>query len=72
MGAGNAFGGKNEDDEDDGGVEDTAAKVNNIMDAFKYAETQFTKADYATYFKGYAKKVKTHLEKTKPDRVAGF
>ncbi|CAD8073470.1 unnamed protein product [Paramecium primaurelia] len=71
VGAGGHFGGKNEDEEE-GGVEDQAQKVNNIIDAFKYAETQFTKADYVTYFKAYAKKVKAYLEANKPDRVASF
>jgi hypothetical protein len=27
---------------------------------------------YTAYIKGYMKRVKEHLEKNKPDRVAGF
>lgn len=72
IGQGNAFGGKNEDGDDEGGADDKAETVNNIIDAFKYQETQFTKAQYVTYFKTYAKKVKEHLEKNKPARVADF
>ncbi|KAM3134539.1 hypothetical protein pb186bvf_013353 [Paramecium bursaria] len=69
VGAGGEFGGKDEDDE---GVDDQAVKVNNVLDAFHYAETQFAKADYVNYFKSYIKKVKAYLEEKKPQRVAAY
>jgi hypothetical protein len=53
-------------------VKDEAVKVNDILDAFHYNETSFTKADYTTYIKGYMKKVKEHLAKNNPSRVDPF
>jgi hypothetical protein len=69
IGRGSQFGGKDEEDE---GVNDTAEKVNDIIDGFKYTETVFNKADYSTYIKSYLKKLKTHLEEKNPERVEGF
>ena len=68
IGRGNQFGGGGEDE----AVEDKAEKVNDIVDAFRYTETSYGKADYTTYIKGYMKRIKTELEKSNPDRVAGF
>ena len=68
----NAFGGKNEDDEE-GGQGGTGgappAKVCDVLDSFHYEETGFDKDQFKEYFKGYMKKLKEHLEKNKPDRV---
>lgn len=47
-------------------------KVNDIIDAFHYQETGFTKADFQNWVKGYMKKLKEHLEAKNPDRVEGF
>jgi len=68
IGCGNAFGG-NEDDAGDAGE---GEKVLDIIDAFKYNESAFTKKDYTTYIKGYMKKVKTYLEEKNPERVKDF
>lgn len=67
-GRGSEFGGAGEDE----AVEDKSEKVLDIVDAFRLTETAFTKADYTTYIKNYMKKIKAHLEKVNPDRVAGF
>ena len=69
IGRGNSFGGK---DEEDAGVDDKAEKVNNLIDAFKYQETSFSKGDYTTYIKSYLKKIKEYLEGKNPTRVEGF
>jgi len=68
IGRGNEFGGGGEDE----AVDDKSEKVLDIVDAFHYMETSFTKADYTTYVKAYMKKVKTHLEEKNPDRVKDF
>ena len=68
IGRGAEFGGAEADE----AVEDKAEKVIDIVDAFRYTETSFSKADYTTYIKNYMKKVKAYLEKEKPDRVADF
>lgn len=45
IGCGDAFGkgGGEEGEEGEGGADDNDEKVNNIVDAFKYSETQFGK-----------------------------
>lgn len=68
IGRGSEFGGADADE----AVEDKAEKVLDLVDAFRYTETSYSKADYTTYIKNYMKKVKAYLEKEKPDRVAGF
>ncbi|EGR30765.1 translationally controlled tumor protein, putative [Ichthyophthirius multifiliis] len=67
IGCGNAFGQNDEEAKGDGGE-----KILDIIDAFKYNETAFDKKGYTTYIKNFMKKVKTHLEQTKPERVADF
>jgi hypothetical protein len=47
-------------------------KVLDVVDSFQYQETSFGKSDFVAYVKQYMKKVKELLEKSKPDRVAGF
>ncbi len=68
IGRGSEFGGADADE----AVDDQAEKVIDIVDAFRYTETAFGKADYTTYIKNYMKKIKTKLEAEKPDRVADF
>lgn len=81
IGCGDAFGkGAAEEGEEEGGVEDKEEKVNNLIDAFKYRGTPFTKSEYlpsinfryTQYIKGYMKKVKEHLETSNPSRVQPF
>lgn len=68
IGKGGEFGGAEEDE----AVEDKSEKVLDLVDAFRYTETAFSKSDYTTYIKNYMKKVKAYLEKENPDRVAPF
>jgi len=68
IGRGSEFGGADADE----AVDDKAEKVLDIVDAFRYTETAFSKADYTTYIKSYMKKIKTKLEAEKPDRVTDF
>lgn len=67
IGAGNAFGGGEEDE-----CVDMSEMVNNVMDAFTYQETTFDKKSYQLYLKGFMKRIKGHLEKSNPDRVEAF
>ena len=68
-GRGNQFGGGDAEEEvNDPNVE----KVNNVVDAFRYQETSFTKASFQQWIKGYMKKLKEHLEANAPERVDGF
>lgn len=69
IGCGNEFGGGAEED---GGAGPTGEVVNDLIDAFQYNESPFTKAEYMTYIKEYMKKVKAILEKENPSRVDGF
>lgn len=46
--------------------------MNDIIDAFHYQETGFTKVDFQNWVKGYMKKLKEHLEAKNPGRVEGF
>ena len=47
-------------------------KVNNVIDAFLYRDTSFTKADFQNWIKGYMKKLKEHLEANNKERIDGF
>jgi len=58
--------------EEDEGVDTNARTVNNIVEAFRLQPTGYDKKDFTIYIKGYMKKVKEHLEKTKPERVEPF
>ena len=69
VGCGNAFGGGGEE-EDMGNAE--VEKVIDLVDSFNYQETGFDKAGFVSYFKGYMKKLLTHLKEHKPDRVEIF
>lgn len=69
IGRGNQFGGGDPEEEvNDPNVE----KINNVVDAFQYKDTSFTKADFQTWIKGYMKKLKEHLEANNKERVEGF
>jgi hypothetical protein len=64
VGCGNAFGGKNEDEEEGGaGGEVPPEKVNDLIDAFNYQEANFGKPELITWFKEYGKKVIDSLTK---------
>lgn len=60
------------EDEDGGPLEEGAVSVNNVIYSFRLQETSFDKKSYMTYIKGYMKAVKSHLQKSNPDRVATF
>ena len=65
IGAGNAFGGGDED----GGVDDTVETVNNIIDRFSYTETQIgTASDFKGWLKEYMMAVRTKLREAKKDK----
>lgn len=68
IGCGNAFGGAGEEEKAD----DSKEKVIDVVDAFKYQETSFDKKGYTDYIKSYMKRVKGHLDTTKPERSAAF
>ena len=74
VGCGNAFGGQNEDDPDQGGQTGGTPvfKVNDLIDAFGYEETSFDKDGFSDYFKGYMKKLMGHIQAKNPDRLAAF
>ena len=74
IGCGNAFGGTNEEEgaAEGGAGESMENKVIDIIDAFKYNETSYTKGDYQTYMKAYLKKVKTYLDSKNKDRIPEF
>ncbi|CBZ56251.1 Translationally-controlled tumor protein,related [Neospora caninum Liverpool] len=59
-------------EEDGGGVDSATETVIDVVDAFRLQETPFSKKEFGTYIKGYMQRVKTHLEKTQPDRVDKF
>lgn len=69
IGRGNQFGGADPEEEV---VDPNVEKVNNIIDAFQYRETSFTKASFQNWIKGYMKKLKDHLDANNKDRVEGF
>lgn len=74
VGCGNAFGGQNEDDGEQGGQTGGApvAKVIDLVDAFGYEETSFDLDGFSTYFKGYMKKLMVWIKTNKPDRLEPF
>ncbi|KAK4040879.1 Mss4-like protein [Parachaetomium inaequale] len=45
-------------------LEDTAVKVNNIVNSFRLQETSFDKKGYLAYLKGYMKAVKAKLQES--------
>jgi len=58
VGCGNAFGGKNEEDEEGGQAGGAPVeKVNDLIDAFGYEETSMEKADWGKYIKSFINKV---------------
>ncbi len=48
------------------------SRINNVVNSFRLAETQFDKKSYMVYLKGYMKAVKTKLQETNPERVPIF
>ena len=57
IGCGNAFGGKNEDEEEGGAGGPPVEKVNDLVDAFQYQETGMTKDQFKEWLKEYGKKI---------------
>lgn len=58
VGCGNAFGGKNEEEEEGGATGSAPVeKVNDLVDAFGYEETSFEKADWQKAFKDFVKEI---------------
>jgi len=53
------------EEEGDEGVEDSVAKVNNIIHTFQLQSIPLSKADYKGHIKTYIKRVKKHLDDTK-------
>jgi hypothetical protein len=51
-------------EEADEALEDTAVKVNNVVNSFRLSATSFDKKSYLPYLKGYMKAVKQHLKDT--------
>ncbi|KAK3356941.1 translationally-controlled tumor protein [Lasiosphaeria hispida] len=49
-------------EEEEEGLEDTAVKVNNVINSFRLAQTSFDKKSYLTYLKGYMKAIKAELK----------
>jgi len=45
-------------------LEDTAVKVNNVVNSFRLQPTSFDKKSYLTYLKGYMKAIKKHLQES--------
>ncbi|ORY33725.1 putative E167 tumor protein-like protein [Naematelia encephala] len=66
------IGGNPSAEEAEEALENGATQVNNVVHSFRLQSTSFDKKSYLTYLKGYMKAVKTHLQNTNPDRVAGF
>jgi len=55
------------------GAEGSVAEtVIDVVDKFHYTSTSYSKADFLNYLKAYSNRVKEHLTKTAPDRVAKF
>ena len=74
IGCGNAFGGTAEEEgaAEGGAGESMENKVIDLIDAFKYNETSYSKGDYQTYMKAYLKKVKSFLETKNKERIPDF
>ncbi len=70
VGCGNAFGGKNEEEEEGGaGNAQEVQKVNDIIDGFKYEHYNMDKDGFKEYIREYLKFV---LPKVPENRVADF
>jgi len=72
VGCGNAFGGKNEEEEEGGNnaQNQNIQKVNDLIDGFGYEVYNISKEDYKNYYiKDYLKKA---LEKVPKDRHVDF
>jgi len=72
VGCGNAFGGKNEEEEEGGNAPaaSNVAKVNDLIDGFGYEVYGVSKDDYKTYYiKEYLKKA---IEKVPKERQVDF
>jgi len=57
VGCGNAFGGKNEDEEEGGAGGAPVEKVNNLINQYQYQESPFEKTDWKKYFGDYMKRL---------------
>lgn len=69
VGCGNAFGGKNEDEEEEGGAGNAPPeKVNDLVDAFQYGETGMSKDDFKSWMKEYAKVIIAKIPAADQDR----
>ncbi|CDJ62470.1 translationally-controlled tumor protein, putative [Eimeria necatrix] len=66
------FGIADNSEEGEGGVEDAAETVIDIINAFHLSETSLTKKDFTTYIKGYLKRVMDYLQEHNPSRVEAF
>jgi hypothetical protein len=53
-------------------VDDSAALVNNVVNAFRLQETSFDKKAYIGHIKEYMKSIKAHLESTGSPRAQIF
>ena len=51
-------------EEADEALEDTAIKVNNVVNSFRLVSTSFDKKSYLSYLKGYMKSVKKFLQES--------
>lgn len=75
VGCGNAFGGKNEEEEEGAtGGSAPVEKVNDLIDAFGYEETSFEKADWQKAFKEFVKEIleKKTANKESAEAIAKF
>mmetsp|Transcript_24403 Transcript_24403/g.22174 ORF Transcript_24403/g.22174 Transcript_24403/m.22174 type:complete len:183 (+) Transcript_24403:33-581(+) len=68
VGCGNAFGSGGGEDDEGGGVDNSAQTVNNVIDGFQYTETQIgSLSDFKSWIKEYLNNVVIKLrEKGKP------
>ncbi|EIW72494.1 cytoplasmic protein [Tremella mesenterica] len=53
-------------------LEQGAEQKNNLVHSMRLQATTFDKKSYLAYLKGYMKAIKSHLQKTNPERVEGF
>ncbi|KAG4098658.1 translationally controlled tumor protein [Neocallimastix lanati (nom. inval.)] len=60
------------EDEEDGPIPEDAQVVNNVVYSFRLQETQFDKASYKVYMKGYMKSIRKYLQENNPERVPDF
>jgi len=71
IGCGNAFGGTNEDEEGGAGNEEPVLKVNDLVDGFKYEESNMDKPQFQAYIRDYLKRMVTEKRIT-ADRMDQF